>query len=183
MLMSHIALHSRSYLLHPLLRNVKAPLDNFARCAGIVLEIPPMGQMGYELEIEGLWKKLCGCHQTVCMIVQPDFHRRHARVCWAHRWRKLPTAQKYSFKQCCSCQFGKTDAHIKYYVCSTSDVEVPPCSAIPSVSLPRENLWEGLELLVRGFVHGCIPRARQLLSEGEVDYPLGSTTTGGHPSG
>ncbi len=100
-----------------MLRNVKAPLDNFARCAGIVLEIPPMGQMGYEFEIEGLWKKLCGCHQTVCMIVQPDSHRRHARVCWVRRWRNLPTAQKHSFKQCCSCQFGKTDAHIKYYVC------------------------------------------------------------------
>ena len=93
------------YVLHDMIRNVTAPLDELSTAHAVVLEVPSVVQQRFEHDMLDLVGRVMRQCSRVAIIVQPSLRRKSNKSLWVHRWNRLREAP-FKFRQTCSCQMG-----------------------------------------------------------------------------
>ena len=124
------------YVLHDMLTNMKAPLDELSTAHAVVLEAPSIVTARFEHDMLTLVQKIRSIGPEVAIIVQPSLRRRSNKTLWVHRWNRLHNVP-FKFCQTCSCKLGNRvpGCHLTCLVgATTDDIPMSPCGEVPTLS-------------------------------------------------
>ena len=133
------------YVLHSMMAQMTAPLDELSTAHIVVLEVPPTAAARFEHDLLRLVARIRAQGPEVAVIVQPSLRKKSNKTLWIHRWNRLSHVP-FKFYQTCSCKVGNAvpGCHLTCLVGATKTTNMSPCSEVPTLSVTSESRMQSL---------------------------------------
>ena len=133
------------FVLHDMMANMTAPLDELSTAHLVVLEAPPNGAARFEHDMLSLVSRIMAQGPEVAVMVQPSLRRKSNKTLWVHRWNRL-TSAPFKFRQTRSCKASNNvpGCHLTCLIGATTAIDMSPCAEVPTLSATPSACVESL---------------------------------------